>query len=93
MGKAYLIFITISVIVCVILLIRNEVTYNNHMKLADAIFKYNIHSIIHDTGDAPIGYNCIESYGLSLFRIWDFGYKNMVSKEVLEKIEPFMEKG
>lgn len=39
-----------------------------------------------------ISYECIESYYKTLFNLFDWGYKNLVPRDVYKRIEPFIDK-
>lgn len=79
-------------IVTVIVYFKNNNTYKNHMIILNAIAKYNWAAILEDQCDKRIKYACIESYYKTLFNLFDWGYKNLVPRDVYKRIEPFIDK-
>lgn len=79
-------------IVTVIVYFKNNNTYKNHMIILNAIAKYNWAAILEDQCDKRIEYACIESYYKTLFNLFDWGYKNLVPRDVYKRIEPFIDK-
>ena len=73
--------ISIILILCIILLIKNENTLKVSIKVIDAIYKYNI------SHNDKISYDTIRSYDSTLFRIWDWRCKHVVDKETYSKIK------
>lgn len=78
-------------IVMVILLFKNNNTYKNHIILLNAIAEHNRAAILKDQYDKRISYACIESYCKTLFNLFDWGYKNLVPRDVYKRIEPFID--
>lgn len=88
-----MIFINVFIlIVMVILLFKNNNTYKNHIILLNAIAEHNRAAILEDQRDKRISYECIESYCKTLFNLFDWGYKNLVPRDVYKRIEPFIDK-
>lgn len=87
-----MIFINIFIlIVMVVLLLKNNNTYKNHIILLNAIAEHNRAAIMEDRYDKCISYGCIESYYTTLFNLFDWGYKNLVPRDVYKRIEPFID--
>lgn len=78
--------------VCVILMVKNSVTFSMHNKITDAIFRYKIWHIDHGDMEAHslVDFWDVESYEATLFRIWDWGYKRILPPEKFELIKPFI---
>ena len=72
-------------------LMRNEFTYKAHKKIADAIYKYNIHMIDHCRFDERIDYDVMEEYEDTIKRFWDWKFEHVVSPEIFELIKPYLE--
>ena len=79
------------------LLIRNCFTYRNQGIIATAIHLYNLNYIVttenlteEDYKANTIDYCVIENYYVTFTRIWDWGYKNLVPKDIYEKIKEFI---
>lgn len=88
-----MIFINVFIlIVMVILHFKNNNTYKNYMILLNAIAEHNCAVILEDRCDKRISYECIESYYKTLFNLFDWGYKNLVPRDVYKRIEPFIDK-
>lgn len=88
-----MIFISIFILIAmVILLLKNNNTYKNHIILLNAIAEHNSAAMLEDQYDKRISYECIESYYKTLFNLFDWGYKNLVPRDVYKRIEPFIDK-
>lgn len=86
-----LIVLIIVEVIILILLYKNLKTYSMRNKIIRAICKYNIDQINSDVYlYDEILYDCMESYGKTLFRIFDFDEKSIVPKDVYEKIELYL---
>lgn len=91
-GRLLMAAVIVFWIFLIFLLFRTNVVYKNHMIINDAIFNYQMNKL-HSTEDIlhpDINYEDMESFEATLFRLWDFGYKNILPPEKFEKIEPFI---
>lgn len=73
-----------------ILLVKNDNTYHQYMKILMAIHKYG-----NDTGEhsKAIEYmHSMKQYEVTLFRLWDWGCTRIVPKDVYEVIKPYIGK-
>jgi len=87
-----MIFINVFILIAmVILYFKNNNTYKNHIILLNAIAEHNRAAILEDQCDKCISYECIESYNKTLFNLFDWGYKNLVPRDVYKRIEPFID--
>ena len=77
--------------VLIFLSAKNELTYKNRIKISNAIYKYNIDMIAQNKYGNILSYNCLESYDETLHRLWDFGYENIVPKDIYELIKDYIE--
>ena len=73
------------------MLIKNEITCRNRLKVLDAIFDYTepprpLEEYIRLTSN-------LESYSATLWRLWDFGCENILPKADYELIKPYVKRG
>ena len=74
----------------ILLMFKNCNTLNNTKKIINAIYKYHIECVLHKI-EPIVDYKDMESYEVTLFRIWDWGYKRILPKDKFEIIEPYIE--
>ena len=76
----------------IILMVKNDVTHAMHHKILDAIYYYKMWYIDHDDiiASHKVEFYDIEPYDVTLFRIWDWGYKRILPPEKFELIKPFI---
>lgn len=79
-------------IVTIIVYFKNNNTYKNQSIILNAIAKHNCTAMLEDRWSERIGYGCIKSYNRSFFNLFDWGYKNLVPRDVYKRIEPFIDK-
>ena len=88
------IIITISVlgaVFCIYMLFRNALVYKNHMIISNAIHMYHRDMIARGKFfNFEVDYDDAESYNKTLFRLFDFGYENILPKEKYEIIRPYI---
>lgn len=73
----------------IVMIFKACVTYECHNTIDDAIHCYNIKCINND--ETPIvDYKDAETFGQTLFRIYDWGYKRILPKEKFEIIKPYI---
>lgn len=85
----YTLFLVIAF--CVFLLYKNAKTYKNTIKITNAIHAYHKFMISARNYDYKVDYDDMEDYDSTLWRLWDFGHKNILPKEKFRAIGPFME--
>ena len=71
---------------------KNENTFKNQVIITKAIYNYKIALI--DRGileNGLVDYDDMRSYGATLLRIWDWGYKNILPKDKFELIKPYIQ--
>lgn len=92
----YMSFVTLcllTIIVCIISIIKTEVTYRNQMIIAKAIYDYSVQLIEkgqYDRSTFPVKYEDMEDFEVTLKRFWDWGYKRILSPEKFELIKPYI---
>ena len=86
----------IIIVFSIVMLVKNYNTYNNMMKITEAIHSYNIHKL-HEANTLEelehlqlISYDCAKSYNSAYWNLRDWGYENLVPIDILEKIKPFI---
>ena len=78
-------------VLCVILGIKNEVTYRRRRKIVMAIERYHHDCFIFNEKEL-VEYGDLRSYSASLFRIWNWGYTSVMKKEKFEIIKSYIPK-
>jgi hypothetical protein len=71
-------------------LVKNEVTAKKHLKIIHAIDNYAKETKDVETACYLLG--DMESYYETLFRLWDWGCGNILSKPGYELIKPYIRK-
>lgn len=93
MDYLYTVLLTIlslGVILCVIAFIKNEITYKNHMIINNAIGEYNRSKAgVRKESDCNL-YACMESYDNTFYRINDWGYENILPRDKMDIIRPYI---
>ena len=79
---------TASIVFLVFLLVKNDVTFKNQNKIIDAISDYCEDT--RDFGLCLILLGNMESYNETLWRLWDFGCKNILPIGDYERIKPYI---
>ena len=87
----FTIILTIAMIFLFILLIKNEITCKHQNKIVHAIYLYGI-QCIKEGKEPQVDYRDMEDYDKTLFRLWDWGYTNILPKEKFEIIKPYINK-
>ena len=83
----YLIFLGVMIY----MLIKNGIVYKNQTKLVLAIRVYNMEMILQGKyPEESIDYQEVMDDNVAFRRPWIWSYKQMVSKEILEKLKPYM---
>ena len=85
--------LVLGILLCGVMRIKNEVTYKNCVIILNAIHKYNINMMETYDLDKLIPFSEMKSYNRVFYNLFDWGYKNIVPKDVYPLIEPFIEKG
>lgn len=82
----------IILIMCVIFTIKNENTYRTHIIINEAIFARKMYCIRNADFEHvnEVDYKHAESYGRTLLRFWDWGYKRILPPDKFEIIKPFI---
>lgn len=84
-------FIPIIAIIAIFvyLFFKNDNTYNQQIKILAAIRDYGI-DCIHKGKQPMVDYDDVEKYDSTLYRFWDWGYKNILPKEKYEIIKSYI---
>ena len=86
---SFLIFCWSLSALCLVLMVKAEVDYKHYLKIADAIVYYGTDTEQFD--EALEMFDHIRPYCRTVFRVWDWGYKNILPKEDFELIKPYLE--
>ncbi len=73
---------------CLFMIAKNENTYKQRLKIIKAEYGYNSERI--NNNDYEILDVELEPYNKTLYRLWDWGFKNIVDKESYEKIKDYL---
>lgn len=76
-------------IFAIYMLHRNNIVYNNRLKIVQAIYDYQM-DMIRKSCVEEVDYDDIESYDRTLWRLYDFGCENILPKEKYEIIKPYL---
>lgn len=82
-------FLVSALIYCVVLMIKSEITLKNSTKIINAIDAYAEESEDYETALLLICH--MEDFEKTLFRMTDWGYKNILPKEDFEIIKPYIQ--
>ena len=90
-GIVQMCILMIALMMRILAMIRNEVAFKNQEKIGTAIFKYRIHMISNGFYNFVVSYDDMEPYELTMLRVWDFGYSNILPPDKYEVIKPYIE--
>ena len=80
---------TFIIVICIILLFKNENTYKNHTLIDDAIYLYQTECVkmrkIYE-----VTYDDMEDYRKTCYRLNDWGYENILPRDKFEIIKPYI---
>ena len=88
MDTFLLAFFVTTLVYCILLMIKCDNAINNQIKILNAIDTY-----VDETGDyknAMFILDHMESLSQTTWRIFDWGYKNILPKEDFEWIKPYI---
>ena len=92
--KEFIILIDILFVISTLALIilrKNDNAFDNCVIIIKAIYNYKLDLIDKgDLGESFVDYDDMRSYEAVLFRIWDWGYKNILPKDKFEIIKPYI---
>lgn len=87
----YILLMALVIAIGFFFLKKNDRTCEMHQLVNHAIYLYNVDMIEKGLDDRLDQEECMEPYDKTLFRLFDWGYENIVSPEVLEKIRLYIE--
>lgn len=99
--KVLLSIMIVLIVCCILMLIKNNVTYRNYEIISDAIFDYRMdaidkacknRTIVEKGVEYEVCYNDMRGYNETVMRIFDWGYKNILPEDKFEIIKPFIRK-
>lgn len=83
--------LVIIVLFCIMLLIKNEITFRNRCIIISSILAYQHDAIKHEEFSFDISGTDMEDYNKTLYRLWDWGYKRILPKEKYEIVKRYIE--
>lgn len=86
MGKVVIVG---SLVACGYLIVKTTHTYNCRMKIMKAILAYQMNCSINGKEDR-VSVSDMQSYGKTLFSIFNWGYTKILPKEKFELIKHFI---
>lgn len=78
------------VVIAWLLMIKNIITNTNLNIISNAIHAYNRDIIWGKIDGDLVGYDDMAGYCKTLFRFWDWGYKNILPKDKYELIKAYI---
>lgn len=85
-----------AVLFCVLLLAKNANTFRQHVLICTAVRDYHLDLIGRGAYDVlanpPVDYDDMESYDRTLWRLWDWGYKRILTRDKYMYIKPYIDK-
>lgn len=91
LGSSIYIILIVAMLASIVGLIKNEITYKNHMIITEAILVYNIDMIKNDS-DSRINFEEAEDYATTFWRLWDWGYTRILPRDKFELVKPYIGK-
>ena len=88
-----IIIYALILIVFILAIIKNENTFKQHMVVANAIHRFRLDHIKRDwLASLSVDFEDMEEYDSTFWRLWDWGYKNILPKEKYELIKDYIGK-
>lgn len=84
-------FWSIMLVLTLILVIKNEVTFICMRTIDNAVYDYNI-DMLNKGMPSKVSFFDTKSYNATLWCLWDWGYKNILPKDKYEIIKPYIKK-
>ena len=81
--------LVVTLFLCIMMLIKNEVTYHHRMRILKAIEEYKNMCFDYERMN-DINCDDMENYVLTLLRIWDWGYTRILPNDKFEIIKPYI---
>lgn len=88
--KQVIIFNLVIYVCTMLFVLKNYITFKQRDKINSAIHKYNKDCVFKNSANMLKYSEVTEQYSKTLFRLWDCGYKRIVSKDIFEKIEKYI---
>lgn len=88
---AFAIVFTLFFIFVFMMIIKNYVTYRNHHIISKAIYAYMLDAMKYEEFEWSVDWSDMEDYDITLWRLWDWGYKSILPKEKFEIIERYIQ--
>lgn len=82
--------LVLSILICFIALIKNDVTYKQRTYIIAAIYLYS-RDKIHKNEPREVSYDDMESYDATFYRWWDWGYTHILPKDKFEIVKSYLD--
>lgn len=82
----------VTLIFFVLIMLRNTVACNQRTIIIDAIHRYHYDLIEQDIFTYVVEYSDMESYGKTLWRLWDWGCKRILPSDKYEIIKQYIKR-
>lgn len=83
-----MLFLVLWLVLEIVILFKNENTYKQHTKILEAISAW--WEVTHNTSKAIEYMQSLEKYSKTLYRLWDWGCRRIVPKDVYDEIKPYI---
>lgn len=94
MGDIAFTIIYVSIVAFIfMMIIKTDVTYRNQMLILNAIRAYMTDAMACEEFEWSVCVLDMESFDKTLWRLWDWGYKNILPKEKFEIVERYIKRG
>lgn len=80
----------ITIALLFFLQVKNSVTAFQHKKISNAIFEFRVAHFDDAKTKDLVRYSDMEPYETTLFRLWDFGNKNILPKWQYDLIKKYL---
>ena len=82
---------SLYMLIAVVILIKNNVTFQQHEKVINAIYAYSMKLIEeHRWEDIQVEFDDMEPYDRTMLRLWDWGPTRILPPEKYEIIKPYI---
>lgn len=81
--------LVVMLLLCIVMMIKNEVTYHHRMRILKAIEEYENMCFDYERMN-DVNCDDMENYVLTFLRIWDWGYTRILPKDKFEIIKPYI---
>lgn len=80
----------IGILFCILMLAKNKNTFHMRKIIIDAIYRYQINQFYNGNFLINVDYDDMEEYDATMYRLHDWGYKNILPPDKFEIIKPYI---